>query len=308
MKTYVGSSKRVFPVKGIKPIEVLKAIENKLLQNQVSVFYQHEWKGWEKDQLIFETPHQLIQQKADITIFALGGSSWKVTGSDGVWTHYFKEKNITLNPFYPSNCAYQLEWNKDFIKKYAGSALKNSEFHCGNLKRKGEAVLTEFGIEGSGVYPLSGAIRKGLKNEGKAVVTIDLKPDLSFEDIKFRLVNKGNASVKSVLEKKLHLTDVQIDLLKMITSKEDYNHPEKLAIAIKQLPLTVRGLAPIDDAISTVGGIAIEELNEHLELQKLPQHYCIGEMIDWDAPTGGYLLQACFSMGYTLAKHLNTYL
>ncbi|MES2132375.1 MAG: TIGR03862 family flavoprotein [Bacteroidota bacterium] len=322
IETYVGTSKRVFPVKGIKPIEVLKAIENKLSQNQVSVFYQHEWKGWKNDQLVFENNHQLIQQKADITIFALGGASWKVTGSDGTWTHYFKEKNITVNSFYPSNCAYQVNWDKDFIKKYAGSALKNAEFSCGSLKQKGEAVLTDFGIEGSGVYPLSRAIREELiphhapeqemlnqvqyNSKKFAQLQIDLKPDLSFEDIKSRLESKGNLSVKAVLEKKLNLTDVQIDLLKTMTSKEDYNDPEKLAAAIKALSLTVPGLAPIDDAISTVGGIAVEELTKHLELKKLPQHYCIGEMIDWDAPTGGYLLQACFSMGYTLAEHLNT--
>jgi uncharacterized flavoprotein (TIGR03862 family) len=305
IETFTGTSKRVFPVKGIKPIEVLKAIENAILQNQVSVFYNYEWNGWENNELVFKHNDQLLKQKADITIFALGGASWKVTGSNGLWTGFFKEKNITLNPFYPSNCAYQIDWDTDFIKKHAGSALKNVEFSCGNIKRKGEAVLTEFGIEGSGVYHLSGTVRKGLLEQGTAQIFIDLKPGLDLKEITSRLENKGKLSIKNVLEKKLNLSPVQIDLLKFYTSKDDYNDPERLAGAIKSIPLTVGGLPPIDDAISTVGGIPIDELTEQLELKKLPQHYCIGEMIDWDAPTGGYLLQACFSTGYTLAKHLN---
>jgi len=305
IETYTGSSKRVFPVKGIKPIEVLKAIEHKLLQNKVTVFYDHEWKGWQENDLIFENNNTRIIHKADIVVFALGGASWKVTGSDGAWTTYFKEKNITLNPFYPSNCAYKIEWNTAFIKEYAGQALKNGEFSCGEIKKKGEAVITEFGIEGSGIYALSGAIRAQLVQYGIAELKIDLKPELSSEVIKTHLENRGNLSVKDVLDKKLNLTSVHISLLKQYTTKEEYNDANSLAGFVKALPLQLTGFAPIDDAISTVGGIAIEELTANLELKKLPQHFCIGEMIDWDAPTGGYLLQACFSMGDALGQYLN---
>jgi uncharacterized flavoprotein (TIGR03862 family) len=304
--TFVGTSKRVFPVKGIKPIDVLKAIEARLRRNEVSVFYKYDWQGWENDQLLFQHHDERITKKADITVFALGGASWKVTGSDGLWTDFFKQKNIGIHPFYPSNCAYQINWDKDFIKTHAGSALKNVEFSCGNVTRKGEAVITEFGIEGSGVYPLSGAVRKGLLEQGIAPIQTDLKPGLDLKEITLRLENRGKLSVKNVLEKKLNLTSVQTDLLKLYTSKDDYNNPERLAAAIKGITLMVSGMAPIDDAISTVGGIAPDELTEQLELKNLPRHYCIGEMIDWDAPTGGYLLQACFSMGYVLAKHLTT--
>lgn len=306
IETYVGTSKRVFPVKGIKPIEVLKAIEAQLLKNKVSVHYQHEWKGWQGEEILLENKGDSVTLKADLTVFALGGASWKVTGSDGSWASYFSGKGIGINPFYPSNCAYQLTWNQDFIQSYAGSALKNVEFRCGTLRRKGEAILTEFGIEGSGVYPLSGAIRKALSEQGSAPLIIDLKPDLDLREITGRLENKGKLSVKNILEKKLNLTPVQTELLKLHTTKEDYNNPERLAAVIKHLELTVCGLAPIDEAISTVGGIALDELSADLELKKLPGYYAIGEMIDWDAPTGGYLLQACFSMGFTLAKHLNT--
>ncbi len=305
--TYVGTSKRVFPVKGIKPIEVLKAIENKLIQNQVSVFYHHTWKGWETNQLIFEKEHQLLTQPADITVFALGGASWKVTGSDGTWTPYFEEKHISTLPFYPSNCACEISWNKPFVERYAGQALKNAVFSCGTVSNKGEAVITQFGIEGSGLYPLSGEIRQQLSTQREALVRVDLKPDLIKEEIFARLENKGNLSLKNVLEKKLNLSELHIALIKLQTTKEEYQNNVILTDRIKSLPLSLVGLAPLDEAISTVGGIAPEELTENLELKKLPQHYCIGEMIDWDAPTGGYLLQACFSMGYALAKHLNSF-
>lgn len=306
IETYVGTSKRVFPAKGIKPIEVLKAIEAQLSNNHVSLHYQHEWKGWQGEELLFENQGKTVTLKPDLTVFATGGASWKVTGSDGSWAGYLAQKGIRIHPFSPSNCAYQVSWDKDFIQRYAGSALKNSEFRCGPLTRKGEAILTEFGIEGSGVYPLSGAVRKALSEQGSAILSIDLKPDLDLREITGRLENKGKLSVKNVLEKKLNFTPVQTELLKLYSTKEEYHNPGRLAAVIKNLELTVCGLAPIDDAISTVGGIAIEELSAELELKKLPGHYAIGEMIDWDAPTGGYLLQACFSMGYALANHLNT--
>lgn len=304
--TYVGTSKRVFPVKGIKPIEVLKAIEQKLLANDVAIHYHHEWKGWKNEQLCFVHKDQEIGVAADITVFALGGASWKVTGSDGSWINYFKEKNISVLPFQASNCACEVQWEKTFIDHYEGQALKNCLFSCDTLSKKGEAVITRFGIEGSGLYPLSPAIRQQLNTEQKAIVHIDLKPDLEREEILGRLENRGHASVKDVLEKKLHLGPLQVELLKLTTTKESYHNAASLTDQIKAFPLSISGLAPMDDAISTVGGIATEELNETLELKKLPGYYCIGEMIDWDAPTGGYLLQACFSMGYTLAKHINS--
>lgn len=305
IETYVGTSRRVFPVKGTRPIDVLKAIEARLLNNKVSLHYRHEWRGWQEKALLFENEGKRVTLKPDLTVFATGGASWKVTGSDGSWMDFLSGKGVRLNPFFPSNCAYQIGWDKDFINNYAGSAIKNAVFRCGTLTRKGEAILTDFGIEGSGVYPLSGAVRKALSEQGSAALVIDLKPDLDHQELRFRLENKGRLSVRAVLEKKLNLTPIQTELLKRHTTKDEYNSPQHLAYAIKNLKLTVSGLAPIDEAISTVGGIAVDELSADLELKKLPGHYAVGEMIDWDAPTGGYLLQACFSMGYALAKHLN---
>ncbi len=331
IETYVGTSKRVFPIKGIKPIEVLKAIESQLQKNKVSVIYNHTWKGWDNDELLFSHHNELIKTKPDLVVFALGGASWKVTGSDGSWTTYFNNKGIKTNKFYPSNCAYKINWNSAFIKMHQGNALKNCEFTCGNISRKGEAVMTEFGIEGSGIYPLSAEIRKQLirpnishpelvagshemlkhtdsyryQHDGVAKLYIDFKPDLSLEEIKKRLENKGNLSTKDVLERKINLSSTQIELLKLASSKQEYNDAHFLSQLIKSYPLNVVDFAPIDDAISTVGGISLEEVNEDLELKKLHNTYVIGEMLDWDAPTGGYLLQACFSMGKYLADKLN---
>lgn len=306
IETYVGTSKRVFPVKGIKPIQVLNALEKNLKENHVSVCCNHEWKGWnQNNQLLFSSNNETLTIKPDITVFALGGASWKVTGSDGSWKNYFQEKGIQVNPFYPSNCGYKINWKKEVLNQIEGQALKNCEFACGNMKRKGEAVITQFGIEGSGVYPLSPVIRHDLLNKHLAELEVDFKPELSVEEIKHRFLNKGRQSIKDVLEKKLNLSQVQITIIKAYTSKDEYNNTETLIQKIKSFRLEIIDFAAVDEAISTVGGIDLAELDKNMELKKLPHHYCIGEMLDWDAPTGGYLLQGCFSMGYFLAKKLN---
>lgn len=305
IETYVGTSKRVFPVKGIKPIEVLNAIECVLKKNNVSIHYNHEWKGWKNNDVIFSHVNDTKVIKPDYVIFALGGASWKVTGSAGNWTSYFEEKGIQINPFYPSNCAYKINWNQEIVKHISGQALKNCEFSCGNMHKKGEAVLTDFGIEGSGIYGLSKEIREQLIRDKNAKLFVDFKPELSLQEIQNRFENKGKLSIKDVLEKKINLSKTQIQLLKHQTTKEEYNQPEIISQLIKKFPLHLTDFAPIDDAISTVGGICLEEVNENLELKKLPNYYCMGEMLDWDAPTGGYLLQACFSMGKYVADKLN---
>jgi len=306
IETYVGTSKRVFPAKGIKPIEVLNAIESVMKKNNVSIYYNHEWKGWSNEQLIFQTSNnQIVNITTDSVVFAMGGASWKVTGSAGNWRSYFEEKGIQTNPFHPSNCAYKVNWNHEFIKHISGHALKNCEFYCGTMHKKGEAVLTDFGIEGSGVYALSKEIREHLILNKKAELFIDFKPELSLEEIQNRFENRGKLSIKDVLDKKLNLSTTQIHLLKSQTTKEGYNQPEVISKLIKKYPLLITDFAPIDEAISTVGGIDLTELNNDLELKKLPNYYCMGEMLDWDAPTGGYLLQACFSMGKFVADMLN---
>lgn len=306
IETFVGTSKRVFPIKGVKPIAVLNCFLDQLIKNNVHIKNQYEWQGWnDKNELVFEHLQQRIIVNPDIIVFAMGGSSWKVTGSDGTWLPYFKGKNISTFPFQPSNCAYQVHWERTFIDAFEGTSLKNCTLKCGDLEKKGEVVITRFGLEGSAIYALSPEIRKLLMQHQTASVFIDLKPSLSTEHILQTVKYKGNRSLGKQLQNELNINDVQLALLKSLLSKEEFTDPLQLALKLKHLPVHITGWAPIDEAISTVGGIDLNEVTEYYELKKMPGHFVIGEMLDWDAPTGGYLLQACFSMGYFLAKHLN---
>jgi uncharacterized flavoprotein (TIGR03862 family) len=308
IETYTGSSKRIFPLKGIKPIAVLNAFLGVIEQKKVKLKTQHEWKGWTTDHfLIFDNNGNTVILKPDVTVFALGGASWKITGSDGSWVSYLKEIGIRINPFQASNCSYKINWSNTFLQTAEGKSLKNISVTCNALEKKGELVITRFGLEGNAVYALSPEIRKGLQQNGEAVIFIDLKPLLNATTILDKLKNKGNKSISKLLEDELNINALQLTLLKSTLSKEEFTDPATLALKIKQLPLTITAAAPIDEAISTVGGIDLNEIDQHFELKKFKNHFAIGEMLDWDAPTGGYLLQACFSMGYDLANYLNKF-
>lgn len=301
--TYVGSSKRVYPEKGIKPITVLNAILMVLEKKGVVIKYNNTWTNWGNNQSIIFNEN--IEIKSDYTIFALGGSSWKVTGSDGLWVDLFKTKEISTVPFQASNCGYQVNWPEDFILQYEGCPLKNIAIRCLNKKQKGEAVITRFGLEGNAIYALSPQIRQELSIQQIATIFLDLKPTLNQEDIAQKIKNSNFKKTSETLQKELKLTLAQIGLLKKYLSKETYLNPILLAQNIKNLPIEISGMAPINDAISTIGGISIDAVDTNFQLKKRENYYCVGEMLDWDAPTGGYLLQACFSMGAHLARHLN---
>jgi len=306
IETIVGSSKRVFPREGIKPIDVLNAILKVLKKKNVSIQTQHVWKGWKNDELLFEVNGEIKNVKADTIVFALGGGSWKVTGSDGAWTNHFKEKGIDIVPFQSSNCAFEIKWSNEFLKITEGQSLKNISLKCAEHEKKGEVVITQFGIEGGAIYALSAAIRKQLNEQGTATVYLDLKPSFTIEQIKTKILNRGNKSLSQHLESELNLDKVELQLLKFILTKDEFTNIELLSEKIKNLPLIITATAPLDEAISTVGGIALTEIDQHFQLKKLPNHYVIGEMLDWDAPTGGYLLQGCFSMGERLGKYFNS--
>jgi uncharacterized flavoprotein (TIGR03862 family) len=304
--TFVGSSKRVFPTEGTKPIEVLNAILTVLKAKNVQIKTQHLWQGWsESNGLLFRHLESELEVQADVVVFALGGASWGKTGSDGTWASLLENKGISIVPFQPSNCAFEIRWEKSFLASAEGKSLKNIAISCDGSEKKGEVVITRFGLEGGAIYALSPQIRKRLAETGTATILIDLKPSFTLSEIKDKLSGHANKSPTKILKEQLHLSDVQLALLKSVSSKEEYLDIELLASKIKQLPLQVVGVPPIDEAISTVGGIALHEVDSQFQLLKLPHHYAIGEMLDWDAPTGGYLLQACFSMGFSLAKHLN---
>ena len=305
IETFVGSSKRVYPIKGIKPIQVLKAIEKKIAENEVTVFYKHEWTGWKGDDLLFIHDGITKVIKPDITVFALGGASWKVTGSDGRWIDLFAHKGIATVPFSPSNCAFKVDWKPEFIKDHHGNALKNAAFRCDDKTQKGEAIITHFGIEGSGVYPFSENIRKQLTAYQKAILYVDFKLELTENELVDILKNEPKLSIKDVLLKRIKLSKTQFELIKNYTTKEEYHSPQFIANCIKHFPVHIVGLGDIDAAISTTGGIALTAVTTHLACKNIANTYFMGEMLDWDAPTGGYLLQACFSMGNYLARHLN---
>ena len=300
--TFIGSSKRVYPEEGIKPITVINTILNHLKERGVTLKFEHTFSGWDAEN------NSIINNEtitSDYTIFSLGGGSWKITSSDGSWLDTFKEKEVKTIPFEASNCAFKIDWNPNFIKLNEGNPLKNIAIYCSEKKQKGEAVITKFGLEGNAIYALSPQIREQLKSEEKARIYIDFKPTFSLEEVTSKVKNSSFKNTTQVLKKELKLNTSQIDLLKNYLSKKDYLNSKVLSENIKKFPLVITGLGTLNAAISTVGGIDLNAVDRNFQLQKMKNQYCIGEMLNWDAPTGGYLIQACASSGVYLAKHLN---
>jgi len=300
--TFIGSSGRVFPEKGIKPIEVLKCIEAHLINKNVKFELNKTFTGWNQEGSLEFNVNQNV--KSDYTVFALGGSSWKVTGSDGAWLQIFNKKGIETIPFKSSNCAFEVKWDKKFIQKNEGNPLKNISISLYNKTQKGEAVITKFGLEGNAIYGLSPEIQTSLDSRNHAVVFVDFKPPHSLSD----LINKlshSKSNTTTTLREKIKLPPTVIDLIKVTLSKEEFLDHQILAKFIKNFPLKIVGSAPLDEAISTSGGISLDAVDSNFELKKIKNQFCIGEMLDWNAPTGGYLIQACASTGVYLAHYLN---
>ena len=300
--TFIGSSKRVYPEEGIKPITVINNILNHLKERGVTLKFEHTFYGWDTENNI------IINDKiitSDYTVFSLGGGSWKITGSDGTWLDTFQEKEVKTVPFQASNCAFKIDWKPNFIKQNEGNPLKNIAIYCSEKKQKGEVVITKFGLEGNAIYGLSPQVRAQLKSEGKARIYIDFKPMFSLEEVTTRVKNSTSKNTTQILKKELKLNPSEIELLKTYLSKEDYLDSEILSENIKKFPLEIIALGALNAAISTVGGIDLNAVDANFQLHKIKNQYCIGEMLDWDAPTGGYLIQACASSGVYLAKHLN---
>lgn len=300
--TYIGSSKRVYPKEGIKPIKVLNAILKHIKEKGIIMKYGHTFSDWDAHHNPIIN-NQTIQ--TDYIVFSLGGGSWKITGSDGTWLDTFSKKGIETKAFQASNCGYKIDWTPDFIENHEGTPLKNIAISCNTVIQKGEAVITKFGLEGNAIYGLSPQIREQLNASSKATIYIDFKPSLTLENVLYKLENSSYKNTTQILKKELKLTNAQIDLLKRALSKASYLNAISLAENIKKFPLEIIHTATIDEAISTVGGINLNTISENFELKQISNQFCIGEMLDWDAPTGGYLLQACASIGVYLAKHLN---
>jgi uncharacterized flavoprotein (TIGR03862 family) len=303
IETFVGTSKKVYPKKGIKPIKVLNAILKVLETNKATIKTKHEWRGWnDEGKLLFNND---LAIEADIIVFALGGASWSVTGSNGTWLPLFEKKSINTEAFRASNCEYTTHWSNSFSEKWQGQPLKNIAITCNEIQKKGEIVITKNGIEGGAIYALSPSLRTQLQTNNCSEVFIDLKPALLEVEILSRLENKGKKNTTELLKTELNLPQICIALLKELVSKDCFNNMKTLANAIKKLPLNINNFGPIEKAISTVGGISLNEVSGNFELNKYPNHFVIGEMLNWDAPTGGYLLQGCMSMGNYLGHYLN---
>ncbi len=305
--TMIGSSKKIYPVKGIKPVEVLNAIIDKLRDNKVKVHYNYELIDiLSHGEPVFKHSDLSSAITADIVVFALGGASWKVTGSDGKWIDILNKAGVETVEFEPSNCAFEVDWSNSFLTQNEGKPLKNITTFKSGKTVKGELMITGFGLEGGAIYAMSNLLRKELNKKGKTDILIDLKPNLTSKEIenKFKILS-GTKSITNILKQYVKLDKTKIDLIKNNTTKKEFNDIKKLSSIIKKLKINISGIAEIDEAISTVGGISLNAIDQNMKIKALPNHYAIGEMLDWDAPTGGYLLQASFSMGYSLASYLN---
>lgn len=293
--TYVGSSGKIFPTKNFKPIHVLKAWLDALEKLGVTIHYDHTFLDFDAAEVYLKSNDQNFSIKYSKLILAMGGGSWKKTGSDAKWVETLSQKNIEITPLESANSGYNTEIK---FHQLQGQYLKNIKVSFEENSKIGEIVFTKYGIEGSPIYYMNRFTRK---HNFPVTINIDLKPNLSEAEILEQL--KGTEKISSVLKRNLKLSTTAINLLKTL-DKESYLDIENLSKTIKKFPIEVLSFRPIDEVISTSGGVAFSELNSNLELKKFPNVYCAGEMIDWEAPTGGYLLQACFSSGCWVANSI----
>jgi uncharacterized flavoprotein (TIGR03862 family) len=295
--TFVGSSGRVFPKEGIKPIQVLQAIKKRLIERGVQFHFHHEFVGFnDAFQPVVKFDNQEITLQADHYIFALGGASWSVTGSNGNWLSAFEKIGVQTVPFQSSNCGANVDWTTDFIEKQEGTPLKNIQVSVGNFTKKGEAVISKYGLEGNVIYPTIPTIRQFLKEGKTPILYFDLKPNNSIEQllkkVKNRKVQPKNYGYN------FNLNKAELALAKAFSNKETYLDATLFVRFLKQIPVPIQSLRPLKEAISTVGGIDLQEVTANLTLKKHPHLSVIGEMLDWDAPTGGFLLQGCFATAW----------
>ncbi|MEO8588599.1 MAG: TIGR03862 family flavoprotein [Flavobacteriales bacterium] len=299
--TFVGTSGRVFPIKGIKPIEVLQTIRDRLIERGVRFHMEHTFAGFdEQGRPIMEHGKDRTALDADFVLFALGGASWPVTGSTGKWPALFAPLGIHAARFQPSNCGITINWPEHFIAAHAGKPLKNVRVTTGDRSVLGEATITQYGLEGNAIYPIVPALRDALGNAPTAFVHLDMKPN----NTEAQLIQKLNGRPSKEFAEALNLDRAGTALLKACTTKEQFLSPTDLVHHVKHLRLEVTALRPIEEAISTVGGIRTEALTSSFAFKRFPHLFAIGEMVDWDAPTGGFLLQGCFAMGHHAARSI----
>lgn len=306
--TFVGTSGRVFPA-DMKAAPLLRAWLHRLRESGVRFHMRHRWIGWRDGQLEFANPEgeQLVQ--ADAVILALGGGSWARLGSDGAWVGLLEREKVGVAPLLPSNCGFDVGWSEHFSSRYAGAPLTTVAVELVGAdgkptRRKGQFVVTATGVEGSLIYALSAPLRDQIAADGSATIHLDLAPDFSAERVAAEVARpRGARSMASHLQSRLGIRGVKSGLLHECLNKERFADPDLLAGAIKRLPVVLKRARPIDEAISSAGGVRFEAMDpDTLMLRALPGVFAAGEMIDWEAPTGGYLLTACFASGRAAAR------
>jgi uncharacterized flavoprotein (TIGR03862 family) len=302
-ETFVGTSGRVFPM-DMKAAPLLRAWLQRLKESGVVFHYRHHWLGWDKQgELLFSTPlgEQSIQAAA--VLLALGGGSWPKLGSTGEWVPLLRDRGVGIAPLRPANCGFNVQWSEYFRIHYAGHPVKNVVLSFEGLqgttfRRKGEFIVTNDGIEGSLVYTVSALLRDTLEAQGQAKIFLDLAPAWDQLELEVRLKKLwGSRSLANILEKSIRLKGVNAGLLREFAPHDDLRNPALLAGWIKCLPVPILSPRPLEEAISSAGGVQFDALDERLMIKALPGIFCAGEMLDWEAPTGGYLLTCCFATG-----------
>jgi uncharacterized flavoprotein (TIGR03862 family) len=300
--TFVGSSGRVFP-EAFKASPLLRAWLQRLGSMGVQLTLRHRWIGWDKGgRLLFETADGKLAIEAGATILALGGASWPRLGSDGSWAEILAAKEVAISPLRPANCGFSVAWSDVFRDRFEGQPLKGVALSFGGHSVRGEGVITRGGIEGGGIYALSADLREAVLHDGKATLLIALRPGVDREGLTTRLsAPRGKQSFSNFLRKALNLSPIAIGLLQEAAKALDLSLSSlpatDLANWINAVPIQLNGVASIARAISTAGGISFSEIDADFMIRRLPGVFAAGEMLDWEAPTGGYLLQASFATG-----------
>ncbi len=313
IETFVGTSGRVFPA-GMKASPLLRAWLRRLTDSGVTFHLRHKWTGWlpsasggihaavpgGSSRLRFATPEGEKTITSDATVLALGGGSWSRLGSDGAWIPWLEQAGVRVEALKPSNCGFDVNWSPHFRERFNGHPLKSVALSFDAFRQQGEFIITQEGVEGSLIYAASALLRAEIDSKGNATVTLDLAPGRSQEWLVERLSRpRGSRTMASHLEKTVGIKGVKAGLLREFVAKEDFADVERLTSSIKALPIPLVAPRPLDEAISSAGGVMFESLNEQLMIRSMPGVFCAGEMLDWEAPTGGYLITACMASGYT---------
>ncbi|MBI3771890.1 MAG: TIGR03862 family flavoprotein [Gammaproteobacteria bacterium] len=302
VETFVGSSRRVFP-KDFKAAPLLRAWLHRLREAGVRFHVRHRWCGWNANgELRFQTPAGESCVQADAVILALGGGSWAKLGSDGSWVSLLQANGVEVAPLRPANCGFDIGWSEHFRERFAGEAIKSvvATFTDadGDCRQQGELMVTATGLEGGLIYALSARLRDAIDNQGAATLLLDLAPDQELSQLTQQLAKpRGSHSLAKHLRSRAGIEGVKAGLLREVLTPEQLNNPVVLSAAIKALPLQLKSARPLDEAISSAGGVRFEALDERLMIRAHPGVFCAGEMLDWEAPTGGYLFTASFATG-----------